>query len=384
MPGRRLLRLLVAFAVAGAPFVLFVPDAFAGVGLGVTPNFPSPISVGQTGLPASITIVNNSNGPEAVGNVTLNTITLTPSCGAFTANTDCSPAGADPGVLAISSTAVGRAGTACANTVFTVTVVNPTTGQLAFTPNNVVILGPPASATSSCAIDFTFDVSAFPTKDVSPAPGVQTEQIAAAIGIHADGTPGSGTGTSFVTVADTTAPLCAVTALIEGPPRQVQITVQDTGSGLAAAPGGIVVFQAVNATVVIPPYAPGTTAPVVVTATKIDQTTRSVITLRITDRAGNATVCDPIDVTIRQTSNKPATQVVPDIPSAEHLLTVFNGTPGIRKLVVEVSGRTFKLHLADGQSTTIDLASAMKPGLNTMTFRSEGRAGSTATALLHD
>ena len=33
---------------------------------------------------------------------------------------------------------------------------------------------------------------------------------------------------------DTTAPSCALTGVIAGPPKQIEITVQDTGSGLGS------------------------------------------------------------------------------------------------------------------------------------------------------
>ena len=84
-----------------------------------------------------------------------------------------------------------------------------------------------------------------------------------------------------------TAPVCQLTATIPGPPAQIQVTVQDVTSGLAS----IVATAHQNATVSIPPFTVGTTDPVVVTATKIDQSKGSTLRLKVTDVAGQTTLC---------------------------------------------------------------------------------------------
>lgn len=378
--GRRsVVRLLVAFCVAAVPFVVSVPAAFAGVGLGITPNFPASVAVGATNVAGSITITNLSNGAESTGNVTLGQITLVPSCGTFTALANCPAAGVDLGVFQVSSTATGRAGTACAGKTFTVTTLNATTGRLRLTPNSAIVLGAPASATATCVIDFTFDVLKVPTKDVSSAAGVQTEQIASTTGTHDDGTPGSGTGTSVVTVTEVTPPSCVMSAVIA---NGIQVTVQDPDSGLPA--GGIVVNTAVNANVVIPPFTAGTTSAVVVTATKI-AAGPSQVGLTVTDRSGNVTTCDPTDFTIDRSSGQPVTSSQTGVPAAEHLINVYNGTPGLVTLVVNVNGHVSVLHLRDGQVASLDVASAMRAGsANTVKLTGAGRPGSTARIILHD
>jgi len=89
---------------------------------------------------------------------------------------------------------------------------------------------------------------------------------------------------------DTTPPTCQVpTAIIAGPPKKVQATVQDTGSGIAS----IVSLTLVNATMDDPAPVAGTKDPVVVTFTKVNQAKSSTFTMRITDVAGNFTDCDP-------------------------------------------------------------------------------------------
>jgi len=70
--------------------------------------------------------------------------------------------------------------------------------------------------------------------------------------------------------ADTTAPTCTVTRLITGPPKQQQVTVVDNGSGLAS----ITNVNAINGTVSVPSFTPGTKS-IVITATKTDQSKRT-------------------------------------------------------------------------------------------------------------
>ena len=53
--------------------------------------------------------------------------------------------------------------------------------------------------------------------------------------------------------------------------------------GIAVSSTGV----AANSVVTVPPFTPGTTSPVVVTATKIDQTMGATVALSVTDVAGN-------------------------------------------------------------------------------------------------
>jgi hypothetical protein len=86
---------------------------------------------------------------------------------------------------------------------------------------------------------------------------------------------------------DTLRPSCRLTARRPGPPVQIDVTVQDTGSGLAS----VLATNKQNVTVVVPPFAVGTTNPLVVTATKVNQALRSRFTLTARDVAGNVTRC---------------------------------------------------------------------------------------------
>ena len=89
--------------------------------------------------------------------------------------------------------------------------------------------------------------------------------------------------------ADTTPPICLLTSHFDGSPKSIQVTVQDTGSGLDT----IVVDTSTNATTLVPPFTPATTGPVVVTATKDNQAAGSIVALTVTDAAGNSIKCDP-------------------------------------------------------------------------------------------
>lgn len=75
---------------------------------------------------------------------------------------------------------------------------------------------------------------------------------------------------------------------IAGPPAQAIFTFQDTGSGTVA----IVVTLSQNADTVVPPFIPGTTEPVTVTSTKIDQTQPARIGIHHTTGNGTVHICD--------------------------------------------------------------------------------------------
>jgi len=89
-------------------------------------------------------------------------------------------------------------------------------------------------------------------------------------------------------IADHTAPVCELTAQIPGPPKQLKITVQDSGAGI-----GTITHSEMNATVSVPSVAAGTTDPLTITATKTHATKESTVSLTVTDAVGNVTTCDP-------------------------------------------------------------------------------------------
>lgn len=98
---------------------------------------------------------------------------------------------------------------------------------------------------------------------------------------------------------DTDPPTCALAAINPGPPINIDVAIQDVGSGLAS----INVLHASNATVTIPSFTPGTNDPVIVNAAKIDNSQGASVALEAFDMEGNRVTCDP--VTTRLSANIP-------------------------------------------------------------------------------
>ena len=180
-------KLLVLAAV-----LVVVPalPASAAVSLSMQTNSPATFTVGDTGVPATLTITNNSNGAQAAGTVTLSQISLWPSCGAEQ-HTSCPTP--DLGVVALSATGSGMAGSACAGQTFTISAPDGT-GKVSFTPANQVVL----ALGGQCTISYTYSVLKMPGIDSNVGAGIQTTEIRLVGGTH-PGTGATGTGTSFLT-----------------------------------------------------------------------------------------------------------------------------------------------------------------------------------------
>ena len=186
--GAGIRRKLAIGAAVGVCVAVVPAAAEAGVGASAVPNFPGAVTVGNAGVPASIEIRNtNADANAAQSNTVCNFgdgapcpagdpgITLIPACNQLGSFSSCT--GAEPGVLRVSDTATGEAGTACAGVVFNVALANPANGQVRFTPQNgahVTLVGTGAF----CRIGFTFSVLRTPAVDQNPAAeGVQTAQV---------------------------------------------------------------------------------------------------------------------------------------------------------------------------------------------------------------
>jgi Beta-propeller repeat len=160
-------------------------------------------------------------------------------------------------------------------------------------------------------------------------------------------------------LGDTTPPACTITAVIAGPPKQLQITIQDTSGGL----NSIIVITSVNANTVVPRFAAGSGSPVVVTATKLDQAKTASVIVRVTDMGGNVTTCDPAMVTVTRGHGKPVSKVVTGVAEAESQVSIYNYTPGLKRIDVTVNGVLSKVRrLRDGEVRTIDVAAALQRG----------------------
>ena len=160
----------------------------------VTPGLPTHVSLGDTNVPATVTITNANSGGDIsstvceVGDAAPCTgtpgITLVPSCSSLDFSQSCLPSGANPGVFSVHN-ATGGAGTACFGKTFAVTVVDATFGKVRFAPSggNVVLPTPG----SSCRIDFQIDVLQLPA-DGSASAGYQTTPTAEAAAYSNNGT----------------------------------------------------------------------------------------------------------------------------------------------------------------------------------------------------
>lgn len=181
---------------------------------------------------------------------------------------------------------------------------------------------------------------------------------------------------------DASKPRCPITLNDPGPPARIEVTIQDTGTGIAE----ILVTRSENADTVVPPFTVGTTDPIVLTATKIDQTQRARVEARVTDLAGNVALCDPILLLLVRQNGESLTDSMTDVPRAEDKVTVTNGTPGVATLEVVVNGRKFKMSgLKDGEERTLDISSAMVPGdNNAVKFKVTGKPGTTANVMIWD
>lgn len=180
-------------------------------------------------------------------------------------------------------------------------------------------------------------------------------------------TTSTSTTTSTTVAPDRTPPTCVLSASLVGPPKAIQITVGDTGSGLKS----IVVTTSTNATTPVPAFTVGTTSPTVVTATKINQKLASTIALRVTDVAGNVTNCDPTLTTLSGNGS----QTVSGVDAVEHYVTV--GTSGLA-VTVTVNGHAFS-----AGNGTLDVASAMTAGTGNTIVLSGSGSGS-ASVLIWD
>jgi hypothetical protein len=170
--------------------------------------------------------------------------------------------------------------------------------------------------------------------------------------------------------------------VIAGPPTQLVVTVADSSTGLQS----ITVTQSDNADTVVPPFAVGTTDPVTVTATKIDQTRAAHVTILVTDLAGNTVTCDPIITLVQRSASADPQKTKNLVPEAENKLLIMNGAPGLRNFEANVNGVKFKVTgLKDGENRTIDISSAMHAGDdNVVVVKGHGPQDSSAMAVLSD
>jgi hypothetical protein len=148
----------------------------------------------------------------------------------------------------------------------------------------------------------------------------------------------------------------------------------------------ISIVQAINATIEIPAFNKGTKDPLTCTVTKVDSSKRAVALLEVCTVDGCCEVVDPVLTTLQIMSEKTqARESFASIPAAEHLVTIQNGHPGLRKFYVFVNGQQAAyLPIGPKEVQTIDIATSMTKAQNTITLIGQGRPGASALVLISD
>jgi hypothetical protein len=154
---------------------------------------------------------------------------------------------------------------------------------------------------------------------------------------------------------------------------------QWTATAVFQDPGGIDRIEVIdirNATHSFSGFFQGTTGPVTLTATKIDQTKAGRVVVHVVDVAGNQNVCDPVLTRLTRRS-----QTIRRLSAKEHTVSIRNGRPGFRRVAITVNGKRFVVKLRPGQRRKVSIRSALKPGHNN-TVKLRGYGGARANGAL--
>jgi hypothetical protein len=166
-------------------------------------------------------------------------------------------------------------------------------------------------------------------------------------------------------------PTCVLSSVINGPPKQIEVTVQASG-GLAT----VAVTEDVNDTVAVGSFTPGATTPVVVTATKTNQSEVAELALTVTDQNGNSTSCDPADFSLTGGPSQSASNLSP----TEHFVTITND--GLRKVSITTNGVTRTIKLTPSEITVLNLKYLFTQPANSVVVKGTGHG--TADVLFAD
>ncbi|MGH2935418.1 MAG: Ig-like domain-containing protein [Gaiellaceae bacterium] len=167
----------------------------------------------------------------------------------------------------------------------TATVTNPDTTPAAGVLVTFTVTGANAGASGTCSpADCKTNASGQVTFTYT---GTSAGDDTINASINISGTVQTATAAKTWTVGgDTTPPTCVLSSKN---PAQIQVTLQDTGSGLDT-----VTPTTSNATATVGSFSSGTTSPVVVTANKTDLTKSASLAITATDVDGNTVKCDPV------------------------------------------------------------------------------------------
>ena len=156
--GASLTKLAMAVVLVVAGLVVTAESALAAPLLRARPSLPSPVTVGDAGIAASINLVNEYSPPDSSYGWNITSLRFAPSCKASTATGCTTP---DSGCVLHEQHGNRPGGHRCAGTVFTFGAPDAS-GIQTITPS-MLHLGAPGSATASCVIDFTMNVLKLPS-----------------------------------------------------------------------------------------------------------------------------------------------------------------------------------------------------------------------------
>ena len=166
-------------------------------------------------------------------------------------------------------------------------------------------------------------------------------------------------------------PTCVLSSVINGPPKQIEVTVQASG-GLAT----VAVTEDVNDSVAVGSFTPGATTPVMVTATKTNQSEVAELALKVTDQNGSSTSCDPADFSLTGGPSQSASNLSP----TEHFVTITND--GLRKVSITANGVTRTVKLTPSEITVLNLKYLFTQPANSVVVKGTGHG--TADVLFAD
>lgn len=211
-----------------------------------------------------------------------------------------------------------------------------------------------------------------------------------------DPNPGNNSSTSCSEVPpppDNTPPACKLVRVAAGPPAQLFVEVQDTGSGIKT----IQVTKLNNATIQFNPGATsgafptfnfdGTTGLIQVVATKINQSKSAQVELKVTDEAGNITYCDPIIVDAGRENGKPVTNTFTGEHGVSEMDTWLKIIPNtdVNSVEVVINGTRLRFSgLRAGEEHHMDIAHLMNSDAegNTVSITLYGKPDTKAVVML--
>jgi Bacterial Ig-like domain (group 1) len=276
-------------------------------------------------------------------------------------NVQASAAIVGAGVVLGPAAATNPVGT---NHTLTATVQNtngdPVSGA---TVTFTAVSGPNAGLTHSSVTDVNGHAT-FIYSSASAGTDTWTASFTDTAGLH---TSNQATKT-WQSSGDSVGPMCLLSATVTGPPKQIQITVQDSGSGLQS----VQVTTSDNADTVVPPFAGGTTSPVIVTSTKIDQSQSSRVALKVTDAAGNKIECDPI---WPGTGGKLRlfTKTFSNVVAGRHVLRIYNAGATLRPFTISVNGKRLTAMVAPHRTRAIAVGYLLHRNRNVISVRASGK-----------